>query len=169
MLKLLRYETDKLTDMLFDAQELFDLTTLDGSEEDKAIIKVIDRGTYATPIEFTDRFNVRRDVDQLSMGCKIALSVWHNPNRICNGIEAGRNAISAVIAFCREGAIAVYDKGYDFATYGVEEIDVWYNGYRFTSYQRLLKYMRDEWPYQAEIKEDDGCVLFGEVSAESAN
>lgn len=146
--------------MLLDAQELFDMTLLDGCEIDRRLIEIIDKGTYASPTEFMDRFGVRRSTDQLSTGCKIALSVHHNPDRVCNAIEAGRNAISAIIAFCREGAIAIYDKGYDFATYDTEDIDVLYNGYRFFSYARLLEYMHDEWPYDPEIEEGDSVVKY---------
>ena len=164
MLHLYRYGIDKVDNVKHNIDEVFDITILDGSAADRKFIEFIDNGTYVSPYEFDDRFGIRRSVDQLSTGCKIALSVYHNPGIVCNAIEAGRNALSAIIGVCKDGGVVIHDRGYTFTTRGFDDaIDVAYNGYRFTSYEWFNEYLHDYWPGEPEIVEGDGIVKLHKV------
>lgn len=151
MLKLYFPNDDIPGDVYWDAEELFSKTKLDGSEIDKILIKEIDGGSYLSPTHFIDRFGATLNLDLLSMGCKIALAVHHNPDKVCNAIEAGYNAINAIMKCCRDGAIIIYDMEYIVNTRGIDAIDICYKGYRFTSIQRFADYMHNEWPDDPEL------------------
>lgn len=111
-----------------------------------------------SPSKFIDRFGRTLSIDDLSMGCKTALAVYHNPDKVCNATEIGINALSSIIKHCKDGAIIIYDLKYSFDTLCIDDIDVLYKGYRFTSFQRFADYMYEEWPYTPDLDWEEGGV-----------
>lgn len=100
----------------------------------------------------------------MSTGCKIALTVCHRPELCVNGVEAGVNALSALIKNCRDGTLIIANEPFAFCTVGAGPIDVLYRGYRYTSFDRFADYMYNEWPEKPQIFEGDEGVTCSAVS-----
>lgn len=152
MLKIHFYSEDigKLEGYVHNVHMLFEQTRLDGCKEDRAIIQEVEKGEYLNELEFIDRFGYKLSIDCLSTGAKAALAVKHNPDKIVNCIEAGTNAISAILQFCRDGAIVIYDRCYVFPIFDDREdvvpIDVEYRGHCFRDLDSFNFYFEEEYP-----------------------
>lgn len=147
MLKILVRGIDEIpTNTINDAEMAFDMIELTGDDIDRKLIHFIEEGEYLSPSWFTDRFGGKRPRSDLSTGCKAALAVHHTPNTPINFVEAGDNALSYLIMYCKEGTVVVPDRMYGFITIGSEGIDVLYQGHHFTDFDDFADYMYDWYP-----------------------
>lgn len=152
MLKILVLGIDEIpADAIMDAEKAFAMSKLDGGEIDRKLITEVEKGEYLNPESFIDRFGYKLWRSCLSTGCKAALAIHHNSDTPISCIEAGVNALSAVVKYCKQGVIIVPNMELRFNTLGAEEIDVLYRGYRFTSISRFSSYMKNEWPDMPEV------------------
>lgn len=67
----------------------------------KEIMKNIDGVEYKENHRFCSKFEPNADIklDELSTGCKTALNVYFNPNKIFTVAECGTNAIKEILNF----------------------------------------------------------------------
>lgn len=161
MLKLLVSGIDPIPEnAIMDAEKAFALSEVRGDEVDKALIKNIENGEYLNHYEFIDRFGCKLSTMFMSTGCKAALSVHNHPELTINCTEAGDNALSELIKYCKDGTVIIPNRQYAFCTVGSGPIDVLYRGLRYTSFNRFAYYMYDEWPSEPQVFEDDEGVEY---------
>ena len=128
-----------------DVEKLFSQTKLTDTPLNRKLIQVIEQGTYNDPYSFIDRFGFKLYTEDMSTGCKAALCVANNPDKVVDLVECGYNARDAIIHFCNTGNILYHESSLTIES--MEEhyvIDVALNGYHFTSVDRLNKYIQDE-------------------------
>lgn len=156
MLKILVLGIDEIpADAIMDAEKAFAMSKLDGGEIDCMLIGEIEQGRYLSPTFFIDRFGAKLSMLHMSTGCKAALAVHHRPDLVINCIEAGVNALSELIKYCKNGSIIVANLPFAFDTWDVDNIDVYYRGCRYTSFSRFADYMYEEWPDAPKVFEGD--------------
>lgn len=131
--------------LIDDVDKAFFSVRITGTDKERAVLKEIDRAEYNSSNTFIDRFGVRLPTSDLSTGCKAALVVLHNPDKIVNCIECGNNARDSIIRNCSDGSILLEDNGVTFR-YGNSQnnsIDVCVDGYKFRDIDSLNSYVRD--------------------------
>lgn len=112
MLKL--YLPDELkdrSDVVRNVDEVFYNMAVKDTETNRKLIEQIEEGTYYDTVSYIDRFGIRSYYEDISIGCKVALSVAQNPDKIFDTVECGNNARDAIILNCKEGSIIFYDMG----------------------------------------------------------
>lgn len=130
-----------------DVEKLFIKTKIKDTELNRTLIEKIERGRYNDASTFIDRLGVKLYYDNLSTGCKAALCVANNPDKIVDTIECGHNARDAIIKYCREGKILYHSSGRTISSLGDSPdiaIDVVIGQYRFITLSRLNMYLHDE-------------------------
>lgn len=147
MLKIYFIEDGIPENICHDMEKEFAMIHLDGCEADHKIIEEIDKGRYLDSFSFIDRFGYKLRKSELSTGSKAALTVYHKPNQKYLLTELGINAISTVLRYCKEGEVWIYEPKITFESINGTDIDVLFNGYRFTDMDRLNYYIRYEYPY----------------------
>ena len=86
-------------DFIWNVEGAFEGLNLTGSKEEKSIIQDIDKGEYLDNFYFIDRFGSKIQRCYLSTGCKAALVVLHNPDKLVNTVECGKNALGTIITY----------------------------------------------------------------------
>ena len=110
-------------------------------ERAKDVIRKIDMGEMLTKYSFASRFDGSKlNVDMLSTGCKSALNIMYNPDRIFDVAECGENALEVIYSF-REGKIYCEYPMIAFNMTGAEAYDT--NGIRvFGDYDELREWWK---------------------------
>lgn len=134
-------------EVVSDVEKEFSRIKLKGTEIDKKLIEKIEQGKYENSTSFIDRFGYKLYYDDMSTGCKAALCVVNSPEKIIDIVECGNNARDIIIALCKTGNVLFEDNGQTISTQYGNDIDVKLDGYRFTSIDRLNKYISDERPF----------------------
>lgn len=120
----------------------------------RKIIEIIEKGKYNDEYSFIDRYGFKLYDSEMSTGCKAALCVANNPDKVFNLIECGINAQDVIITTLKEGNIIIRDRGITIVDYSTDgKIDVELDGYRFTNNDRLNYYIFDERPFKPEMTE----------------
>lgn len=137
---------DLQLDAISDIEMAFKKVRLTGTEDEINVMQMIDGATYNDSESFVDRFGYKLHLSELSTGCKAALVVIHNPDKIVNIIECGFNARDVIISFCKNGAILLDDDGVTYQKYS-DNIEVRVDDYVFTNVDRLNAYINEERPF----------------------
>lgn len=138
-------------EVVTDVEKEFKQLKLQGTEIEKKLIKMIEKGTYLDSISFIDRFGYKLYLEHLSTGCKAALCVVNRPDKIIDLVECGNNARDIIISLLREGNILMEDNSVTFSSIYGQGVDVRVDNYRFSNIDRLNKYVFDERPYGADL------------------
>lgn len=146
MLTLYFKDTDEKipTDVVCDAELAFGKQAIPNIVEAKNLLMSIDGASYSSNMTFIDRFGIRLNKSELSTGCKVALLVLCNPDRVYDIKECGNNARDAIVRYCRNGNIVLKENGADFRLPDDADIDVRVLNYRFRTGKRFKQYMQDE-------------------------
>lgn len=155
MLKVKLLDIDKREEWeLTDIEKEFKLIKLKGTNIEKELIRIIDKGTWNDEKSFIDRFGFKLHNSELSTGCKAALVVA-NTDKLINLRECGLNAVDAIISMCKEGNIEIIDNGITFGTIGMNtNINVKLDDYRFTNTDRLNYYIQSERPFKPDLSKE---------------
>lgn len=132
--------------LIWDIEKEFHLITLLGTDTEREIIAEIEQGKYLDNLSFLDRFGYKLRREYLSTGCKVALTVLHNPDKIINTVECGMNALGTIITYCKDGNILIYTDEqkipYIHDTLA-KNISVQLDGIHFTDFDKLNSYIAD--------------------------
>lgn len=133
---------------------LFNTVKINNIEVANKLINEIDGGTYKGGQVYIDRFGTTLPLEDLSTGCKAALTVLSKPTLEVDLTSSGVNARDAIIRHIRNGKILLPYTGitFQFDTENPDKIDVEFNGYRFTDIARLKEYIWDEWPLEPDLE-----------------
>lgn len=145
MLKLYLGEKYKPDIMETDIEYLFLRTALSYNDAEDALVNEIERGRldFAYKGVFLDRFDIKLPLISMSTGCKAALCVLNNSDKIISLLECGKNAIDAIVTQVKNGAVWIPDLYNEFWSDN-DDIDVGLDNYRFTSLDRLNYYLDNE-------------------------
>lgn len=132
-------------DVIMDLEQAFKNVTLAGTEDECRMLRVIEQAEYRDDKTFVDRFGTAWDYEYLSTGCKGALVVLKNPDRIVDITECGYNARDAIINFCEDGTILLRESSVTVVEMA-ESICVSLNGHEFKSVSELNRYVQDVYP-----------------------
>lgn len=131
-------------ELIWNVEEAFSNVKLTGSDVERQIIADIEEGEYINNSSFKNRHGITLSRLYLSTGCKAVLVAIHNPNKIISTLECGKNALGAIITYCKEGHIIMYNDSfripYPNAKF-IEEIDVECEGHRFTKFTDFNDYI----------------------------
>lgn len=136
-----------LKEVVTDVEKEFAQLKLKGTDLDRKLIEKIEQGKYVNSISYLDRFGYKLHYDDMSTGCKAALCVANEVEKIIDIVECGNNARDIIIALCKNGNILMEDNGMTISTQYGNEIDVVLDGYRFTQIDRLNQYISNERPF----------------------
>lgn len=142
-------DTDK-DKLILDVEEAFDRTQLKLTDVEKAVVKLIDQGELLDGISFIDRFGYKLYTSELSTGCKAALVVINNTDKIVSLAECGFNARDIIINLCKDGKVMIRYSTITINEYS-KDINIKLDKYKFTSVNRLNYYIQDERPYEPDM------------------
>ena len=134
-------------------------TNISDTKITRDLIKKIEQGEYLDNNSFIDRFGFKLYINNMSTGCKAALIVSANPNKLIDLRECGWNARDEIIKNCKEGNILIKHSDITFALTAEEEnsIDVRLDDYRFTNINSLNRYIEAR-----EFDEETGKYILDE-------
>lgn len=121
----------------------------------KKLIQKIEKGKYLDNNSFIDRFGYKLYLDSMSTGCKAAMVVVANKDKIVDLKECGWNARDEIIKNCKDGNILIEDNGISYGFSSKEKdmlIDVKLDKYRFKNICSLNWYVRNR-EYNEELHE----------------
>lgn len=105
------------------------------------IVQFVDEGELLDRRTFRDRFGVTLYTDFLSTGSKAGLLV-HSTDRVVDLTECGTNAKSAILSFCKNGAIVLPRPFICYENYAMNEPhEYWFQGKTFTDMIKLWRCM----------------------------
>ena len=109
----------------------------------ETLMREIDKAEYVNEVLFIDRFGCTIPISRLSTGCKTAIVVEHNPDKIVDLIECGYNARDSIIRNIKSGKVLFrYDDiSIDYPGFNDYAIDVLFDGVHFTSLDDLNLYL----------------------------
>ena len=109
----------------------------------ETLMREIDKAKYVNEVLFIDRFGYALPISRLSTGCKTAIVVEHNPDKIVDLIECGYNARDSIIRNIKSGKVLFrYDDiSIDYPGFNDYAIDVLFDGVHFTSLDDLNLYL----------------------------
>ena len=140
-------------DMVNDIEKEFSTLKLKCTDKEKLVVELIEKGKLIDGYSFIDRFGYKLYTSELSTGCKAALCVINNVEKIFNLVECGLNARDTIISTCKEGNVFVDYNDVTFVKYGKDkEIDVQLDNYIFTDMDRLNTYLRNERPFEPDMR-----------------
>jgi hypothetical protein len=149
----LRIFLEKQPNMVNDIEKEFLSLKLNCTAEEKAVVKLIDKGELIDSNSFIDRFGYKLYTSSLSTGCKTALCVINNPDKVINLVECGLNARDIIISIIRNGMIYLDYNNVTFADYNeAGQIDVSLDDYKFTTIDRLNHYIENERPFRPDMR-----------------
>lgn len=107
------------------------------------LMREIDKAKYVDEVSFIDRFGRTLPISRLSTGCKTAIVVEHNPDKIVDLIECGYNARDSIIRNIKSGKVLFRynDISIDYPGFNDYGIDVLFDGIHFTSLDDLNLYL----------------------------
>lgn len=149
-------------DVIYDVEREFETFALCGSVEEGIFISKIEKGKYNPEdnLSFIDRFGFKLHKKQMSTGCKAALCVLRNPNKIVDLSECGLNARDMILSFCRDGAVFIKNYGITFVDYANSSVNIKLDNYIFTSISRLNYYVFNERPFYPDFsREGITCLI----------
>lgn len=129
---LIIYDAEKVSAEIVDIDAEFSQILINPDETLNKIIKSIDGGTLLDSNVFSDRFGNRLYLSELSTGCKAAICVYCNPDKIVDLQECGLNARDAVFNYCENGKILLHDFGVTVVDAGSRQTPVIYNSTEYT-------------------------------------
>ena len=140
-------------DYIDDVEAEFTKIKLDKDSNDMIkILKDIENAKIYDSTSFIDRFNKKLRSSDLSTGCKAALCILKNPNKLVNTRGCGLNAISTIIQIIEDGYILMVDPQIYIPYTGKNpSINAVLDGYRFDNLDRLSSYICDERPFKPEM------------------
>lgn len=132
--------------LIRDVEAEFFCTQIRDTPVTRRLLQDIEGAQYLSAACFVDRFGLTLPISDLSTGCKAALVVAANPDKLVDLIECGHNARDAIIRNVRDGKIIFYynDIGIDYPGFDDYVIDVLYDGQRFTSLDAFNSYLKQE-------------------------
>ena len=138
-----RHNPPKGYEFITDAEKAFMLMRITQIELATRLIAEIDQARYVDETEFVDRFGRTLPISKLGTGCKTALVVAHNPDKVVDLLECGYNARDAIIRNIRDGKVSFSFNGISINYPGFDdfEIDVLIDGEHFTSLDALNLYL----------------------------
>ena len=147
-----------------DIEKCFSMLTLTGDDVEKKFLYDIDGASFYDDTLFfiKDRYDCKISVWNLSTGCKAALVVYHNPDKAFNCVEAGDNAIAAILKYCEYGNIIIANTAYLLKFNEAIDRSIKYLDYKFESLQDFAEYMRVRWankPSDDIINKDTSIVI----------
>lgn len=148
-------------DVVCDVEKEFETFELCGSEDERLFINKIEKGQYNSEdnLSFIDRFGFKLHKNQMSTGCKAALCVLRNPDKIIDLSECGLNARDIILSFCKNGAVFIKDYGITFVDYTNSSVSIKLDNYAFTSISRLNYYVFNERPFHPDLdREGISCL-----------
>lgn len=130
-------------EFITDAEEAFMLMRIKQIGLTSRLIAEIDQARYVDETEFVDRFGRTLPISKLSTGCKTALVVAHNPDKVVDILGCGYNARDAIIRNIRDGKVlfSYNDISIDYPGLEDFEIDVLIEEEHFTSLDALNLYL----------------------------
>lgn len=153
---------DKDLELVTDAELEFNKIGIPNTDIARTLIKKIEQGEYFDDFSFIDRFGNKLDMEYMSTGCKAALVVSANPDKLIDLRECGWNARDEIIKNCKEGNILIEHNDITFGYTREEEnkeIDVRLDNYRFTSISSLNRYVKER-----DYNEETGRYFLNEES-----
>ena len=129
-----------------DVEQEFDAIKLTGTEVEASILLTIEKAKFNSEYSIIDRFGYKLRKEDISNGCKAALCVLNNPNKIVDLKECGLNARDAIVNFCRDGAILINDNSITIRKLE-ENVSVSLDGYIFDDIDELNYYIDSVRPY----------------------
>lgn len=139
-------------DMENDIEELFSKVKINDINKIKEVIKLIEKGDLIDGYSFIDRFGYKLFLKELSTGCKAAICVIENPDRIINLIECGINARDVIVNKCEYGKVYIPSTGITFCDYKEnKKVNIKLDNYAFTSIKRLNIYIQNERPFKPDM------------------
>lgn len=74
------------------------------SDTIKSLILNIDHTTYSSGSDIRTKYGRLVDIRKISTGCKTAINIYSNPDKLFNCVEAGDNALRGILMFNRGNA-----------------------------------------------------------------
>ncbi|MEG2382528.1 MAG: hypothetical protein RSB39_03000 [Oscillospiraceae bacterium] len=146
MLTILVEGVDPIPDgMDKDIERVFSKTHLAGDAIEQSLIQDIERGEYLDEYSFIDCMGLTLDKEYLSTGCKAAICVHRHPDVPLCCIEAGDNALEAIITHCTDGLIYIPNRRLCFVFDASTDINIMYKGQHYSSLDEFENYMQNEW------------------------
>jgi hypothetical protein len=112
-------------------------------EKAKAIIRTIDHSEMIDQYNISSRFDgTRLNIDKLSTGCKTALNILYNPDRIFDISECGENALEVIYSL--EAGKVYCD--YPMIAFDMKEVEAIDSSgtHVFKDYEDLRKWWKNE-------------------------
>lgn len=131
----------------------FDMLGLSGSSDEELFLNRLEKGksipgdSYA----FIDRFGFKLAASNMSAGCKAAVCVLRNPDKLIDLTECGFNAVGMILAWCKKGNIYLPKYMITFPDYSHEEVKICLGDYVFSTISRLNHYLDSEWPFEPDM------------------
>lgn len=126
------YDSENMSADIIDIDAEFSRLLINPDETLNKIIKSVDGGTLLDSNVFSDRFGNRLYLSELSTGCKAAICVYCNPDKIIDLQECGLNARDAVFNYCENGNILLHDFGVTVVDENIRQTPVIYNNKEYT-------------------------------------
>lgn len=146
-------------DTIVDVERAFEEVVLTGSPEEHRMLEEIEHAKYKDSHHFIDRFGNTLYISNLSTGCKAALVVIHNPEKLVDLRECGWNARDAVFTLQR-GNVLVSDPSDTINSMRFcREVSVQIDGFVFTDLARLDYYLGSERPYRPNMEMEGVCSV----------
>ena len=133
----------ELKNIITDVEAAFGSVYLTGSEEEKKLMRLIDQASWHSSAAFIDRFGYKLPILNLSTGCKAALCVLHNIDKIVDLKECGINAKSAILSFCKDGKLLITEPDVKFTDWDVET-NICLDNFRFKTIESFNRYLECE-------------------------
>lgn len=126
------YDAENIKADIVDIDASFSKLEIPDIEAVDNIIKAVDQGEIIDSITFKDRFGVTLYLSELSSGCKAAICVVLQPEKIVDLQECGLNARDAIFNYCEDGRILLHDFGVTIVDMHTRVSPISYAGRRFT-------------------------------------
>lgn len=123
-----------------NVEDLFEEVKVEGTELDRKIINLIEKGEYVDRYSYIDRFGYKLYFDDMSTGCKAALCVANLPDRVIDLVECGLNARDVILSLCKSGNVLISDNMMSINGYS-DDISVCVDGKVFNNVKDLNKYL----------------------------
>lgn len=137
---------------------------LEPSSVNRKVMQLLEQGKWQNSKEYTDRFGIRRSIQNISTGSKALLVVENSVGKLVDMMEAGFNAVSLGISVCTRGDMLIPDYQVEFLDELQGGVVVRVDNYIFSDVGRLNRYIF-QWLYQRSsmliIKTCSTCQILG--------
>lgn len=107
----------------------------------KKLLYDIDKSKYVSKTTVLTRFDEYLDMEYSSTGCKTAINIYLNPDKIIDCIECGANALEVILKFKHGNCIGHYPPA--LGTQGKIDVNLHYHGK--TKHYSELEKLLDDW------------------------